>query len=571
MIRTLSSTAVLLALSSLCVVPGQLLVDEADRGSNAAWRKPIATIDLQGDGIPERLHVTQVGPLPNFAEGELERIELWSDGSNGSFLVSSLGLGLPAGIFASHGIAGVADVDLDGVPDVVMTSLLTASNDAQGLVVTVWPGRSSGQLGAGQTWLQVPLPTGRDLTTPGTLIDVDGDGRLDLVGAVQDASGDLVVSRNVGGAFAPPAGPVAPIASAFPSLLSPLRQARTVAIDVDGDGREDVVSLQVGSFRDETSAQRLSVALQGAGGVFASPVVFFDRALSGTRFLTGFGAGDLDGDGRGDVVITTEDAALPLGSRPVALAIGYGADAGSALPLEPFASLAPAADIPGAVLHSVADFDGDGRSGLLLQRTRPSGLVEVVLARPSPARTWTSPRVAGPAWDPAVRSRVQTLASDLDGDGDLDVLALSRDLIALPPTGRILPFSVTRQWRSRFVYADGCSVTAQPRLRTNGGWLDGPSIELAIEGAPSGGVAWFLLALGMSEGAACESRLVGTPGLDLVVLPAPVDGAGDATLSIGLVPGVSVPSIDVFVRGLTLDPSAAVQGLTVARTLALHR
>ena len=125
---------------------------------------------------------------------------------------------------------------------------------------------------------------------------------------------------------------------------------RCVAADVDGDGRIDVVCPNYGSY---PQSQLATVTLFGNGdGSFRSPVT---RSFTTQYQLYPFSfaaQGDLNGDGRGDLVITDGNATYRL------LVDGTGQFSAAVIP-------------GGEGLATAADVNGDGKPDLLYS-TGPS-------------------------------------------------------------------------------------------------------------------------------------------------------------------------------------------------------
>lgn len=153
----------------------------------------------------------------------------------------------------------------------------------------------------GLTYIQIdgfntPIPLGVS-TTEGKLVDLDGDGVLDVVGAA--APGVRIHRGRASGGF------FAPAVVAVPEGLSGLDVA-----DLDLDGRPDVVV---------QSATRTSVLVNRGALVFDPPLPVHTNRTPEVRQVT---VGDLNGDDLPDLVLSPFNSGLGQGA--VAL-IGDGA------------------------------------------------------------------------------------------------------------------------------------------------------------------------------------------------------------------------------------------------------
>jgi hypothetical protein len=225
------------------------------------------------------------------------------------------------------------------------------------------------------------------------LFDVDGDGRRDALVTGRDREKRLDWFPGLAG-------------GGFGDRQTFLVDGQTddaLGADVDGDGREDLVLL----VRGYTG--RVGVLRRQADGTLgAAEYASFDRDPRA------FCAGDFDGDGRPDLAVTF------YGSESIAILRNDGA--GRFAAVQRVRLDAWAGGIPGPQEIVTGDMDADGRSDLVVSML---GTRRINLLRARPDGTFGNPEAwAAPVLGPTDSPGVTTIAlGDVDGDGDLDVVA----------------------------------------------------------------------------------------------------------------------------------------------------
>jgi VCBS repeat protein len=435
-------------------------------------------------GQPDSLALADVNE-DGFADGmtssRLQTYPLASD----VFLSDGLGAFSATASPLLSSLKALGDLSGDGHADVVMQSQTPGS-------VELSFGNGDGTFRSGPR-----MPTGISLRSSSfddlRLIDVDGDGSLELLAAGITAR--VLRWNGTGLDGAPP--------------FTPLRTPGTLATaDLDGDGRMDLVAVESEIAYREPG--RLSLWHGDGAGGFA-PV---GGDLTLPRFARMALPADVDEDGRLDLVIVVKGECYwcPTDVGGVFVARGNG-DGTVRTPERVFGDY-------GLESAAVADLDGDGHLDVAT-----AGLGHVVLLRGDGHGSFQSAATyAGPTIPPAI------VAEDLEHDGDVDLLVLDPygHGVWLLKNRTVLPHLDAR--RGNVNVAAGSIVDV---LRVNASAGEGRArrlvldrttpIEIRMDAPPSaaGGrapfVLWDWVAVPTIE---TVTRLPG--GLGLVPMPTPL-------------------------------------------------
>ncbi|HEY5198015.1 MAG TPA: FG-GAP-like repeat-containing protein [Solirubrobacteraceae bacterium] len=333
-----------------------------------------------------------------------------------------------------------ADFNGDGIPDLaVATSTLTpGTGDQPGTLtggVQILLGRGDGTFVTGGT---IPIPGGADTVLVGRF---SADHHPDLV--VADLSGRIVVLLGRGdGTFEPPGPPVTGslegvvgdfngdgyddvVASVYatsgvqimfgapdgtltpgPYVGGDSLLACPAAGDLDGDGRLDLLCTP-----EAPTDGTLDVLIGHGDGTFAPPI----PTPSGLPVSEGIAVGDVNGDGHPDVVVaSTVPTSEHLGTQQISVLLGNGdGTLGRATRLsmpdrQSFAFGPP----------KLADFDADGRPDILA-----SGWPAGVLAGNGDG-SFQQPVDLG-VYDANTGANAESsVVADFDGDGRPDIATL---------------------------------------------------------------------------------------------------------------------------------------------------
>jgi hypothetical protein len=230
-------------------------------GSSSQPRS-VAAADLFGRGKPDLVSANSL----------LASFTVWTNAGAGNFVSNfSLSTGDPG--WSVPQWAAVADLNGDGKPD-----LIGACNNSDIYWLHLWTNNGAG----GFAPAPVPYLSSAHGFDCVVATDVNGDGRPDLILAMEQLSGGgvAVLTNNGSGGFA---------VSCFYSM--PSSPIELTAADVDGDGQVDIVTA------NGVSLSTLYVLTNSGAGVFGS-----NATLNVSTGPYSLAAADVNGDGRVDVI-----------------------------------------------------------------------------------------------------------------------------------------------------------------------------------------------------------------------------------------------------------------------------
>ena len=341
----------------------------------------VAVADVNGDGKPDLV-------FSNEADSTISVLLGNGDGSFHADPFSSPGLS--AGTFAvgKYPVAvAVADLDGDGFPDVVVANYYDHT-------VSVLRGQKDGNFQPQQTFLlDTPQPTLLRLA------DVNGDGKPDLIVGYKEFGTVSVRLGNGDGTFDSDPTDLArhtfSVGPTVPHDIAYSVQLDVAVVDINGDGKPDLVASDTGTSNDPVSV--VSVRLGKGDGTFGDLQSF--AAGSQPQSVT---VADVNNDGRPDLLVVNDFA----NSANLLLGNGDGT------------FQAPRAFVPGSFPASVAvaDTNGDGRPDLLVKISYSSDGVSVLLGNGD--GSFQSP---GTGFATSGRPDA-TAVGDVNGDGKQDLV-----------------------------------------------------------------------------------------------------------------------------------------------------
>ena len=352
--------------------------------TNGGIFQGLAVADLNSDGKPDLVVSNLAGPNQS------------GDGVLGVLLGNGDGTFKPALTFGSGGYGAssvvVADINGDGMPDVLVANTCVSSNDCTNGTVSVFLGKGNGTFRPPVTY-----SSGGQSAVSVAVADVNGDGKLDLLVANQSGenNGDGsvgVLLGNGNGTFRPPV-----TYDAGDSVTSSLAVA-----DLKGNGKQDLVVTNSGHAT-------VNVLLGNGDGTFQAAVVY----STGGEIPVSVAVEDVNGDGKPDLIV----ANWYSGTLGVLLGNGDGT-------FQAAATYSSGGSSPDSVVAK--DVNGDGKLDLVAANCGSSqnsygcgetdGVVSVLLGYGDGT---FQPAVA---FSSGAFNDISVAVADVNGDGKLDIL-----------------------------------------------------------------------------------------------------------------------------------------------------
>ena len=320
------------------------------------------------------------------------------------------GFTIAAGFEGTNGrtsSAAFADLNNDGRPDLVVVRNRNLKNvDTDRAVINSEPTKIYRNDGEGR-FTDVGSAGPEQLGRAVTALDADGDGLLDLFIGQDGPKGSAALLHNDGNfRFTD--------VTTKSGLPTPLVAYGASAADLNGDGHLDLVLAGSnklfagdgkGSFRDVT------------------PDSFAWSTHGDEDIVTGVAVGDLDGDGRADLVFGHHFSSALTGEPvPVRVFLNRGNGDGAAPAWEDVTEASGVPGFPTKAPHvEVADFDNDGLPDVLVTASAADGQFPVVLRNEGVKSGTHAPRFTAPERPGDPQYWVTGAVFDADQDGRLDI------------------------------------------------------------------------------------------------------------------------------------------------------
>ena len=382
--------------------------NSVDLSSGAVYTDGIAIGDVNGDGHADLLVANRCNNSSNCTNGTV-----------GVLLGNGDGTFQTATQYASGGQDAqslvLADLNADGKLDVVVTNQCQSNTSCQ------FGGSASVLLGNGDGTLQPATSyaygsssneiEGPPSVTTVMLGDVNGDGKPDVLvtnscsgGFLSCGNGSVSVLLSYGDGTLQ-AGVIYPTASWIPYGLA--------TADVNGDGKPDLLVADECGSNTNCTGGTVSVLLSNGDGTFQPASTF----PSGGLYALWIASGDLNGDGKADIVVTNECISSNDCSQGVVSVLLGNGDGTFQAPITYSTT-----NNGQSVL--LADLNGDGKLDIVLasqcsDNTCASGAIQILLGNGDGTFQTAVSYNSGGIYS------LGAAVGDTNGDGKLDIMVAS--------------------------------------------------------------------------------------------------------------------------------------------------